>query len=397
MTRTPIDVYRGLMQARIGDDAESRIGAVVGRFADYIFAGQNLSEHLTRFIKLCSKLTTYLDTRYVAGLEDLTIAVDVLDHITSTTKWWGLSRKEPGIILKPRLRDPREFMKSVGNLQVGSGSLNRISGAADKLSRFLDEHGDSEPAMRENLCESLVSTWVLLSAFICKNQGRNVTDEQDFEIAYDFTRILLFYTSLDDLRALVACRLIATNQKLPLAASVGFSHGFERKLDSSMAARLEREHQEYLGQITISASNASRAILTNSLRFLSQLKAFDMGLGRIEETHYESLILASIHDLEKIGVSSDNLDNESSVVELFQKLKSSELFDEHLAQLTRRLEGLIIDSTGNRDFLLQYSKLVPMLISLLLLLLGTTKTGSEPLKVYDIKRGLLLLNRLLAT
>ncbi len=384
------------MQARIGDDAEARIGAVVGKFADYIFAGEHLSEHLTRFIKLCSKLTTYLDARYVAGLEDLTIAVDILDHITSTTKWWGLSRKESGFTLKPRLRDPREFMKSVGNLQVGSGSLNRISGAADKLSRFLDEHGDSEPAMRETLCESLVSTWVLLSAFICKNQGRNVTEEEDFEVAYDFTRILLFYTPLDDLRSLVACRLIATNQKLPRAASVGFAHGFERKLDSSMAARLERTHQEYLGQVTISASNASRAILTNSLRFLSQIKALDMGLSRIEETHYESLILASMHDLEKVGVSSDNLDNESSVVGLFHKLKSSESFDEHLAQLTRRLEGLIIDSTGNRDFLLQYSKLVPSLISLLLLLLGTTKTGTEPLKAYDIKRGLLLLNRLLA-
>ena len=250
--------------------------------------------------------------------------------------------------------------------------------------------------MREDLCESLVSTWVIVSAFICKNQGRNATNEQDFETAYDFTRILLFYTPLDDLRALVACRLIAANQKLPRAASVGFSHGFERKLDSSMAARLEREHQEYLGQVTISAPNASRAILTNSLRFLSQVKALDMGIARIEETHYESLILASIHDLEKIGVSSDNLDNESSVVGLFQRLKSSESFDEHLAQLTRRLEGLIVDSTGNRDFLLQYSKLVPMLISLLLLLLGTTKTGTEPLKVYDIKRGLLLLNRLLA-
>lgn len=385
------------MQARIGDDAEARIGAVVGRFADYVFAGQHLSEHLTRFIKLCSKLTTYLDTRYVAGLEDLTIAVDILDHITSTTKWWGLSRKEPGFMLKPRLRDPREFMKSIGNLQVGSGSLNRISGAADKLARFLDEHGDSEPVMRENLCESLVSTWVILSAFICKNQGRNATEEQDFEIAYDFTRILLFYTPLDDLRALVACRLIATNHKLPRAASVGFSHGFERKLDSSMAARLEREHEEYLGQVTISAPNASRAILTNSLRFLSQIKALDMGLGRIEETHYESLILASMHDLEKVGVSSDNLDNESSVVGLFQRLKSSESFDEHLTQLTRRLESLIIDSTGNRDFLVQSSKLVPRLVSLLLLLLGTTKTGTEPLKGNDLKRGLLLLNRLLAS
>ena len=395
MTRTPIDVYRGLMQARIGEDAEARIGAVVGRFTDYIFAGEHLSEHLTRFITLCSKLTTYLDTRYVAGLEDLTIAVDILDHITSTTKWWGLSRKDPCIILKPRLRDPREFMKSVGNLQVGSGSLNRISGAADKLSRFLDEHGDSAPAMREELCESLVSTWVLLSAFICKNQGRTVTDEQDFEIAYDFTRILLFYTPLDDLRSLVACRLIAANQKLPRAASIGFSHGFDRKLDSSLAARLEREHEEYLSQVTISTPNATRAILTNSLRFLSQIKALDMGLGRIEDTHYESLILASIQDLGTIGMSSDNLDNESSVVELFHRLKSSESFDEHLAQLTRRLEGLIIDSTGNRDFLLQYSKLVPMLVSLLLLLLGTTKAGNEPLKGHDIKRGLLLLNRLL--
>ena len=384
------------MQARIGDDAEARIGAVVGRFDDYVFAGQHLSEHLTRFIKLCSKLTTYLDTRYVAGLEDLTIAVDFLDHITSTTKWWGLSRKEPGITLKPRLRNPREFMESVGNLQVGGSSLNRISGAADKLARFLDEHGDSEPSMREALCESLVSTWVLLSAFICKNQGRNITDEQDFEIAYDFTRILLFYTPLDDLRALVACRLIAANKKLPRAASVGFSHGFERKLESSMAARLEREHAEYLSQITISAPNAARAILTNSLRFLSQMKALDMGLDRIEETHYESLILASIKDLEKVGVSSDNLDNESSVVGLFQRLKPSESFNERLAHLIRRLEGLIIDSTGNRDFLLQYSKLVPGLVSLLLLLLGTTKTGADPLEDYDIKRGLLLLNRLLA-
>ncbi|MHA1479916.1 MAG: hypothetical protein ACTSQZ_00620 [Candidatus Thorarchaeota archaeon] len=395
MSRTPIDVYRGLTQTRLGDDVAGQIGTVVGKFSDYIFAGQKLSVHLTRFVSLCSKLVSYLDSRYVAGLEDLTIAIDILDHLTSTTKWWTINRKNPGFVLRPRIREPREFMKSIGGLQVGSNTLNRISTAADKLARFMEEHGVSEPKLREGLCEVIVSTWVLLSAFICKNQGRTQTAENDFEVAYDFVRVLLFYTPLDDLRALVASRRIATNPILPKAANVSFSNGFDRKLESSMAARLEREHSEILSQIVSSAPNVSRAILTNSLKLLTQLEALALGYVRIEEEHYEPLILASIQNLERIGISSDNLNHETSVLALFQRLKPDESANERIALLARRFEGLIIDSTGNRDFLLRYARLVPRLISLLILLIGTSKIGDGPIQDSDIKRGLILLSRLL--
>ncbi len=395
MSRTPIDVYRGLTQTRLGDDVAGQIGTVVGKFSDYIFAGQKLSIHLTRFVSLCSKLVSYLDSRYVAGLEDLTIAIDILDHLTSTTKWWSINRKNPGFVLRPRIREPREFMKSIGGLQVGSDTLNRISTAADKLARFMEEHGVSEPKLREGLCEVLVSTWVLLSAFICKNQGRTQTAENDFEVAYDFVRVLLFYTPLDDLRALVASRRIATNPILPKAANVSFSNGFDRKLESSMAARLEREHSEMLTQIVSSTPSVSRNILTNSLKLLTQLEALSLGYVRIEEEHYEPLILASIQTLEKVGISSDNLNHETSVLALFQRLKPDESANERIALLARRFEGLMIDSTGNRDFLLRYARLVPRLISLLILIIGTSTTGDGPIQDSDIKRGLILLSRLL--
>jgi hypothetical protein len=71
--------------------------------------------------------------------------------------------------------------------------------------------------------------------------------------------------------------------------------------------------------------------------------------------------------------------------------------EERIQLLTRRLEGLIVDSTGNKDFLLQYARLVPRLVALLLLLATSTKSSSEtPLEDINLKRGLILLNELIS-
>jgi hypothetical protein len=100
--------------------------------------------------------------------------------------------------------------------------------------------------------------------------------------------------------------------------------------------------------------------------------------------------------LDKIDVPSALLHEQSKVLELFKSLQPEEGVEEKLALMRRRIEGLLVDSTGNRDFLLQFAKLIPRITALLLLLAGGTKT--EPgvrLQDSDVKRGLILLNRLL--
>jgi hypothetical protein len=100
---------------------------------------------------------------------------------------------------------------------------------------------------------------------------------------------------------------------------------------------------------------------------------------------------------EKIGVSSDFLQNESVAVELFQGLRLGSGAEERIQLMTRRLEGLVVDSTGNKDFLLQYARLVPRLIAILLLLASNTKASQEaPLEDIDLKRGLILLHNLIS-
>jgi hypothetical protein len=84
-------------------------------------------------------------------------------------------------------------------------------------------------------------------------------------------------------------------------------------------------------------------------------------------------------------------------VEFFQGLVLGPGTEERIQLVTRRLEGLVVDSTGNKDFLLQYARLVPRLIALLLLLASATKTSQEaPLEDIDLKRGLILLHDLIS-
>jgi hypothetical protein len=396
LARTPVDVYRGLLRTNLEDILSDQIETVTVRFADTHFLGTTISVHLSRFLTLVTKLVAYLDSRTSATQFDVTIAIDILDYFTSTSKWWSMTRQNPGLVLRPPSREPRIFIKSIADLQFGPNTLQRISSASDKLTRFLEEHDIASSTVRKDLTESFVSSWGLLSAFTCKGQGRNVTTESDFETAYDLLRILFFYVPIVDFKALSVIRRIGSHPVLPKAASVGFSPGFERKLNSSVAASLEKVHGEHLAGLSSATSGASRTILTNSLRFLGQLHAVKQEIERLEDEHYDSTIVSALQMFERINVPSDFLQNESAAVEFFQGLTLAEGVAERIQLLTRRLEGLVVDSTGNKDFLLQYARLVPRLIALLLILATTTKASQKaPLEDIDLKRGLLLLYTLI--
>ena len=397
MSRTPVDVYRGFVQTQLDDEIAGQIDSVVSRFTDCVFAGEKLSIHLNRFLGLTTRLIAILDSEKSANHHHLTMSVDLLDYLTSTSKWWTVTRKEPGIVLKPPSREARSFIKSIADLHVGGTTLQRISGATDKLSKFLEEHEIEKSGEVERLCNGMLSAWALLSAFACKGQGRNVTTEADFETAYDVVRILLFYVSLDDFKALSIVRQLGSHTLLPKAASVNFSPGFEKKLNASVAASLEKEHGEHLIQMAKATSGASRSILTNSLRLLGQLQAVKLDIERLEEEHYDAIIVGALELIESVGVSSDFLQDDSSAISIFKSLRPGDGVDERIQLLIRRLDGLIVDSTGNKDFLLQYTRLVPRLIALMLLLASNTKDSpTAPLEDYDMKRGLILLYKLIS-
>jgi hypothetical protein len=396
LARNPVDVYQGLLNTNLEDNLRDQLDSVATRFTDLQFLGSKVSLHLTHFLSLFTKLAAYLDSRSRATLTDVTEAIDVLDYVASTSKWWSMSRKDPGLALRPPSREPRGFIKSITDLQFGANTLQRISGAAEKLTRFLEEHELANEVLRNDLQETFASVWSILSAFACKGQGRNVITESDFESAYDVLRILLFHVPREDFRALSVIRSLGSHTVLPKAAGVGFSPGFERKLNSSVAARLEKIHGEHLAEMAAATSGASRTILTNSLRFLGQLQAVKQGIERLEEDHYDQTIVESLQMFERIGISPEFLQSESAALEIFQKLRLNSDVEERIQLLTRRLEGLIVDSTGNKDFLLQYARLVPRLVALLLLLATSTKNSSEtPLEDIDLKRGLILLNDLI--
>jgi hypothetical protein len=360
-----------------------------------MLAGRKLSFHLRRFIEFWTRHYAFLDNRETTTMSDLTIAIDLLDYFTSTSKWWTMTREDPGLILKLPSRDPREFINSIPLVQMGAETLGRVTGARDRLVRFLEEHELGDDRTRATLAEHLVSIWLLLCGFSCKGQGRNITTEEDFETAYDTVRILLFHMSLNDFKALTAVRQIATDPNLPKIAVIGFSPGFERRLDSSLAASLERVHGEYLTNVASSTPGASRNILTNSLRILGQLQAMKLEMTRIEKEDYDSIILGAMALLETLDVPATLLQNEDEVVALFKSLQPAEGVEEKLSLLTKRIEGLLVDSAGNRDYVLQYSRMVPRIIALLLLVAAATKTEpTEPLQDQDLKRGLILLNRL---
>ncbi|TFG34191.1 hypothetical protein EU527_04505 [Candidatus Thorarchaeota archaeon] len=396
MARTPVDVYRGLVQIQLDETIPAQIDSVVARFIDYVFAGEKLSIHLTRFLTLVTQLIPLLDSRKGAEQSDLTMAVDFLDYVTSTSKWWTLTRDEPGFVLRPPSREARAFIKSIADLHVGGTTLQRISNTTDKLSRFLEEHEIKSPKEVETLCNGMISAWALLSAFACKGQGRNVTTEEDFETAYDFVRILLFYANFNDFRALTVVRQIGSHPILSRAAGVTFSPGFDKMLNISVAANLEKIHGANLVNMTKATSGASRTILTNSLRLLGQIQAVGLGIDRLEEEHYDTVIVGALETIEKIGVSSDFLQDETAAITIFKSLRPSKGVDERIQLLIRRLESLIVDTTGNKDFLLQYARLVPRLVALLLLLaIKTKETPNAPIEDADIKRGLILLYQII--
>lgn len=398
LARTPVDVYRGLVNTQLGNGIQSQVESVVVRFADCSFAGEKISVHVTRFLKLITCLNAYLNAKTTADQSDITLAVDMLDYFTSTSKWWTATRQDPGLVLRPASRDARGFIKSIADLNVSGNTLQRISAATEKLSRFFEEHEVGNQKEMESLLNDMLSTWVLLSAFACKGQGRNVTTEEDFETAYDTTRILLFYVDPNDYKALTAIRRLGTHPVLPLAAGVAFSPGFEKKLNASVAANLEKIHGDYLAKLALASSGASRSILTNSLKLLGQLQAVKQEIDRLEEEHYESVIIGSMEMIERVGVSSDFLQDESSAVTIFKGLRPAKGVDERIQLIIRRLESLIVDSTGNKDFLLQYARLVPRMTSLLLLLASKTKESpAAPLEDPDVKRGLMLLYAMISS
>ncbi len=396
MARTPLDVYIGLSQTRLGEDIHERIQGIAERYTSMEFAGDRLTTYLSRFIELCSRLIAYLDSRYIVGLEDLTMSIDILDHFTSTNKWWQVDRKDPGLVLRPRIRNPREFIESVSSVSLGPDTKNRICGAADKIQRFLEEQQVASASNRKQLTTTLVSSWSLLSGFIARSQGRNTTTEGDFEYAYDVVRFLLFYLSYEEFTALLAIRKITSNKKLITASSISFSLGFEKKLESSIACKLEELHSEHLTQITPSLPSASRNILTNSLRMLAQLYAVQNGMDKLDEEDYESATIGALKILEKVNISSTVFSDESSVVKFFKNLRTTSELNEKLVLLIRRMEGLFIYSTRNRDFLLQHSRLISRIVSLLLVLAGNTQLTSDVLQDADLKRGLILFNDLIS-
>lgn len=397
MVRQPIEVYRGLVEVRLADGIIGHISPLVSRFSNDIFAGQKTADHLTRFLALFSRFTAFLSSSATANLDNLEMAVDLLDYFTSTSKWWVISRKKPCIIPRPPSRDPRDFLKSIADIQLGSDASGRITTSTEKLSQFLSEHGIADGRTRQALCESFGSIWTLLSGFVCRSQGRGAISEADFEAGYDTFRVMLFYVPIEDFMALTAIRRVGTNDKLPRIARIAVAAGFERKLDSSVAARLERLHGENLAKVAVLTSGASRAVLTNSLRFIAQLATAEKGVPSIEDTEYETMIEQAIEILQKAGVDSSLFQDENAVAKLFKSLRISDEMAERISLVTRRLEGLIIDTAGSHDFLLQYSRLVPRLVSLLLLLASGTRPPSDtPLQDVDMKKGLMSLNQLLS-
>lgn len=396
MARTPIEVYRDLLSTKIDEQIPEAINRVVSRFSDYQLAGEKLSVHIARFIELCTRIIASLDAKDIADLEHLTMATDILDHFTSSSKWWQMTREMPGFVIRPSSRDPRDFIKSIAYIKLGTEAITRISGARQRLSEFLDQQELVNPEFHGQLCESFTSTWILLSAFSCKDRGKHTTSESDFETAYDTLRILMFYTHLFDFKAITSTRKLATSPMIPEIARIEFSAGFERKLDSSLAARLERQHGDKITKIAAAVPGAARSILTNSLRLLSQLQGVRNGDLRIEEEAYADTILGALQLLDDHGISSEQLRDESTVLTIFKGMTPAvdEIID-RLNLIIRRLESLIVDSSGNKDFLFQNSRVVPRLVSLLLLLAsGTNPEPSPVLRDIDLKRGIVILEQI---
>ncbi|MHA1771363.1 MAG: hypothetical protein ACTSXS_07230 [Candidatus Thorarchaeota archaeon] len=333
-----------------------------------------------------------MEGRREVKISDVPAAIDLLDYFTSTNKWWQMTREQPGLIIRPASRDPRDFIKSLAQIRLGGTTLGRINTATERFDSFLTEHeigGDEE---RTLLRDAMTSSWVLLCASSCKNQGQTTTTESDFEIAYDILRIVLFYTPPIDFRALEAIRRIARYPLLGRIASVTLSPGFEKQLESSPAALLEFEHTPV---VRGRCANSYRLILTNSLRFLVQLRAALDKIDRVEAQEYAIMILRSLDLLAPVNVAPSFFQDNKYVAELLGRLPSHPDFIERLDLIMQRIETLIADAQ-KKDFLLAYSKLVPRMTSLLLFLSLAASDMDDELRDQDLKNGLVLLDRLLS-
>lgn len=396
MARKPIDVYHGLAECELSTGASNRIKSLVERFSECRFAGEDLPTHLSRFLSLFSQMITYLDSRETSTTSDLTQSVDVLDYFLSTTKWWRMSRSAPSFIIRPPSRDPRDFLQSLSEVKMGSSALGRIDGAAERLSRFLKQHDFSQD-QRKSICDAVISSWALLCAASARGKGKSRINEEDFEIAYDLVRILLFYVSREEFVAMTAVRRIGTHEQLPRIVEVKISSEFENSLESSQAARFEDEHSQLLTKVSSTLPSISRNILTNSLRFLVQLDSTKHSRPIVGSNKYEEAIVNAMTLLQKAGMPPELLDNTSRFEKLFREIAFSEELGHHLSLLSRRLEGLIVDATGNREFLLEHTGLVPRLLSLVLLLsIGSIPKNADTFSHSDLKRGLIAVDRLLS-
>lgn len=397
MSRQTLDIYLGLIRTRVDPQVSAKAESLFDRYSKVFINGAPLSQHLHRFLTLFAKLLAVLDDRRRVDITDLTVSVDLLDIFTSTTKWWDITRKDPAIVIRPSSHDPRQFLLTVGSIQLSGSTLSRIAGSLDRLRRFLDDQELSPSDDYTDLIESFSSIWVLLTLFICKNQGRTVTTEDDFEHAYDLVRVLLFYTPQEDFRALTAVRHICSSSAIHGAADVVLTTEFEHLLESSPAASLEHEHGESLAKILPANPHIMRSILTNVIRVLVRLVAFMEQQTRVEGSLYEHMITRALDILESIGVSRSLFTTNSSVSKLFESIRPLSQCEQRISLLCRRFESLIVASIGNKEFLLQYPKFVPQLVSLIVLVAAATRPLDQVLGYHDIKRGLILFDQLLVS
>ncbi|NWF95348.1 MAG: hypothetical protein HXY34_04325 [Candidatus Thorarchaeota archaeon] len=398
MTRTPIEVYRGILNTRFHSEASSQIGHLVSKFSSSSYAGRRLSDHLSRFLALLTRLIAYLNNRTTSSPSDLTQAIDVLDYFASTSKWWTPNRENPGFVLRPASQDARDFLSSISSIELGAATLDRVRAATDRLSSFLAEHNFALSGDAGRLRDDIASSWMLLSGLSCRGQGRTMTTETDFETAYDLVRILLFHMMPEDFGSLTAVREIGTSTSLIRAARVQLAPGFDRNLDSSAAARLESVYaEEFLSDIS-SLQSVFRHLLTNSLRILVQIQAARVGLSEIGSDEYESFIVGALSMLQLAGVPAETLQYEHSIPSLYRRIRPSPEMIEQTRSIGRKIEGLILETAGNRDFLVRNPHLVPRVLSLLLLVSAGTKqpTSEDGLQESDLKRGLILLSQVIS-
>ncbi|MEM2142946.1 MAG: hypothetical protein QXQ81_06810, partial [Candidatus Thorarchaeota archaeon] len=247
-----------------------------------------------------------------------------------------------------------------------------------------------------DLCSRIASCWLLLSGIICRHQARSSTEENDFELAYDIMRVLLFYTPRTEYCALRALRELGTNPILPRIAQVNLSPNFEKRLESSPAAVLDK-YRSLVPARGESAPAISHGTLTNALRFMVQFQASLEGRERVEEDTYDHMIISALSMLHSVGIASEVFRDENAVSALFSRLRIIGDTLERIDNVMKRLELLLLETSGDRNFLLRYPRFVTRIMATIALIgAGTAPASSTRMEDSDLKRGIILLSRLLA-